>query len=164
MRVTIKLIIVVTGLYLCGVSAGAQEQGAIEIKTVAEKEERVVAADGTEESKLVPVTTVVPGDEVVYTVTFTNVSQDTADNVTVVDPIPEQMTYVRGSVFGPGADITFSVDGGKNFVVEDELRVATANGGERTAQPEDYTHIRWVMRNPLDPGKRGVARFRAALR
>ena len=142
----------------------AQQPGAIEVKTVAEKEEVVVADDGSQESTLVPVSTVVPGDEVIYTVTFTNISQETAENVTVVDPIPEQMTYVRGSVFGPGADITFSVDGGSTFAVENDLRVATDNGGERTAQPEDYTHIRWVLRNPLGPGKRGVARFRAVLR
>ncbi|MEM7282758.1 MAG: hypothetical protein AAF438_14140 [Pseudomonadota bacterium] len=162
MRVT-KTMFAVLACVFIGVAQG-QEKGAIEVKTVAEKEEVLLAEDGTEESKLVPVSTVVPGDEIVYTVTFTNISEETADNVTVVDPIPDQMTYVRGSVFGPGADITFSVDGGATFEAEDDLRVATDNGGERTAQPEDYTHIRWVLRNPLGPGKRGVARFRAVLR
>lgn len=138
--------------------------GAIEVKTVAEKEERSLTDDGTESVALVPVSTVVPGDEVIYTVTFTNVSSQNAENVTVVDPIPDQMTYVRGSVFGPGTNITFSVDGGQTFAIEEDLRVATANGGERTAQPEDYTHIRWELRSPLGPGKRGIARFRAVLR
>ena len=162
MRVT-KTFFVVLPFLIFGV-VQAQEKGAIEIKTVAEKEELLIAEDGSQESKLIPVSTVVPGDEIVYTVTFTNIGKETADNVTVVDPIPEQMTYVRGSVFGPGADITFSVDGGTTFETEGDLRVATDNGGERTAQPEDYTHIRWVLRNPLGPGKRGVARFRAVLR
>ncbi len=142
----------------------AVAEGAVQLQTSAQIEQIVLNEKGEKESRLVPVTTVVPGDEVIYTITFTNRADAEAETVVITDPVPEQMRYVEGSAFGGGTDILFSVDGGKSFGTPEELTVASADGSRRNARAEDYTHIRWKMRNPLQPGKQGHARFRAQLR
>jgi len=135
----------------------------ISLQTVVHKEEVVLTPSGERETRLLPVTTAVPGDQVVYTLTFENEGQQPASGVTVVDPIPAQMRYVDGSAFGPGTEITFSVDGGESFSAADELSVQGANGALRAARAEDFTHIRWVFRGELPPGSKGFARFSAVL-
>ncbi len=55
----------------------------------------------------------------------------------------------------------FSVDGGRTYGAPKELTVKAADGSQRTADAADYTHIRWVLKAPLDAGAKGFARFRA---
>jgi uncharacterized repeat protein (TIGR01451 family) len=143
-------------------AAFAQEQGHLNVRTVVQKEEVTVTDNGETERKLVPADTVVPGDDVVYTITFTNVSGEIADNIVITNPISENLTYVEGSAFGPGTVIEFSVDDGQSFAAPDELMVG-ANGGQRPAAAEDFTHVRWTMQNDLQSGAQGMARFKARL-
>ncbi len=143
------------------VTAGASASP-ITLQTVVHKEEVVVNDAGERETRLAPVATAVPGDQVVYTLTFANEGDQPATGVTVVDPIPAQMRYVDGSAFGPGTDISFSTDG-ENFAAAGELRVTNSNGSVRNARADDYTHIRWVFRGELPPGAQGRASFRAVL-
>ena len=141
--------------------AHAQEQGHLNVKTVVQKEEVVVDAQGVEQKRLVDAAKVVPGEEVIYTVTFENISSEAADNVVITNPLPEQMSYVDGTAFGPGAEITFSVDG-QHFAQVSELTVSDA-AGNRPAVAADVRHIRWVMNQELEAGAQGLARFRARL-
>lgn len=140
----------------------AQDGSHLNVRTVVQKEEVVVSANGKAESRLVPAETVVPGDDVIYTITFTNISDETAENVVITNPIAASLTYVQGSAFGPGTLIEFSVDGGDSFGEADKLRVAIG-GTERPAEPEDFTHVRWTMQGELVAGAQGMARFRARL-
>ena len=142
--------------------AYAQEEGHLKLTTTVQKEQVTVSDDGEEKKELVAAARVIPGETVLYTITFENVSQEAAENVTITNPVPENLTYESGSAFGPGALIQFSVDGGQEWGSAGELTV-NENGELRAAQPEDYTHIRWVMQNDLDVGAQGVARFRARL-
>ncbi len=150
-----------------------------EIQAVVEQEAPVAAhilghdhvdtlpsAEGRQVRRLMPAENqrIVPGDEVIFTVTFTNISAESADNVTITNPVPDHMRLVAGSAVGPGTDITFSVDGGQTYGLPDELTVADATLGSRPATADDYTHIRWRMQNALQPGAKGFARFRAVLR
>ena len=144
------------------VSAFAQDEGHLNVKTVVQKEEVSVNAAGERETRLVPAETVIPGERVVYTITFRNISQEPADSVVITNPIDESLTYVEGSAFGPGTAIEFSVDGGNSFASAGEL-VVVEEGVERPAEPGDYTHVRWVMQNNLEPGAQGTARFAAVL-
>ncbi len=139
-------------------------EGTLQVQTTAQKEITIVNDDGERETRLVPVTTVVPGDEVIYTITFTNVGKQEADAITITDPVPEQMRYIDGSAFSAGAELQFSADGGATWGKPGELSVRDEQGQLRAAVAADYTHIRWVMRHPIAPGKRGYARFKAALR
>ena len=139
----------------------AQTQDCIALKSVAEVEQEVVAANGQKSTKLVPATTVVPGTVVTWTVTADNVCKQPSDKVTINNAIPEHMTYVASSATGQGADITYSLDG-KAFGTPEQLTVQE-NGAARKARADEYKHIRWVFRSALAPGAQAVARFRAVL-
>lgn len=138
------------------------QQGKIELKSVVEKEVRVVNDAGEEVVQLVTADKVVPGDVVIYTVTYTNVADEAVDNVVITNPINDSLSYVADSAFAPGADVSFSADGGKSFSALTDLTV-DRNGAPVAAGIDDLTHIRWILREPLDPGAQGFARFRARL-
>lgn len=154
--------IVVTALLLGVGPALAQESGRLNVQTVVQKQEIVVGENGKQRTQLVPAAKVVPGDVVVYTITYTNISDESAENVVVTNPISSDLTYVDESAFGPGSRIDFSVDGGTTYATAEELTV-TEDGITRAAQPADYTHIRWSMADDLAAGAQGIARFKARL-
>ena len=142
--------------------ANAQANGHLNVTTTVQKEEVTIDAAGKRSTKLVDAAKVVPGDEVIYTVTFSNIGDEPAENVVITNPLPEQLTYVDGSAFGPGAEIVFSVDGGKTFAKPVDLMVSK-DGVQRPATAQDFTHIRWVMANDIPAGSQGMSRFRARL-
>jgi len=142
--------------------ATAQEQGHLDVQTTVQKEEVIVNEAGESETRLVAAAVVVPGESVVYTTTFTNVSAEPADNIVITNPIAEDLMYVDGSAFGPGMDIQFSVDGGATFAAAKELTIVE-DGEVRSARAEDFTHVRWVMQHDLKVGAQGIARFAAVL-
>jgi len=135
---------------------------------VATRVEKIVALDpvdaGAPRTQLVPAGVASPGDELVLTVTFANVSRQTLDGVRITQPIPPNMRYVAGSAIGPGSEVLYSVDGGASYGQPHELEVIAADGTRRAATADDYTHIRWSLKAPLEAGARGFARFRAVVR
>jgi uncharacterized repeat protein (TIGR01451 family) len=145
------------------VAAEGARKGCIELKTVAETEVEYVDEQGQRSTKLVPAAKVIPGTQVVWTVTASNVCDKPADRVFIDNPIPAQMSYVPDSAVGAGADILFSTDG-RQFADAALLRVSDAEGAQRPARSSDYTHIRWSLRNPIGPGQVAMARYRAALK
>ena len=152
-----------SALTLAFLAAGAQAQdGHLNVTTVVQKQEVTVDEDGNRQTRLVDAGKVVPGDEVVYTVSFSNVSDEPAENVVITNPLPAELSYVEGSAFGPGAEIQFSVDGGASFAAPADL-VVSEEGTQRPANGDDFTHIRWVLTNVIEPGAQGLAQFRARL-
>ena len=143
-------------------TAAAQDAGHLNVRTTVQKEEVVVDEDGRTSRKLVPADTVVPGEDVVYTITFTNISDEVAENIVITNPIATDLTYVEGSAYGPGTEIEFSVDGGRTFAAPGDLTVDEA-GESRPAEAADVTHVRWTMTNTLVAGAQGMASFRATL-
>jgi uncharacterized repeat protein (TIGR01451 family) len=142
---------------------GAQ---AVELVTKAEKEIDVIEK-GVKVKKLAPTQKMVPGDEVLYTVTYTNKTAKPAENVSVVNPVPKHMRYKDGSAAGDNAEIAFSVDGGKTFAAPDKLTMAikdkSGKDSVRAAGAGDYTHIRWVIKQNVAPGQSGSVRYRAGI-
>ena len=141
--------------------AFAQAEGCIELKTTAQIEKEVVNDKGEKTKVLAPAATVIPGTEVVMTVTASNTCKQPSDKVVINNPVPEHMTLVPGSVIGAGSDITFSVDG-KTFAPAGKLTI-TVDGATRPARAEEYRHIRWEFKNSLQPGASALGRFRAKL-
>ena len=135
----------------------------IRLKAVVEVEVTVVNDKGETEVKRVPAAKVVPGTEVIYTITVSNLGDQPADSVVVTDPIPENTTYVDRSAFGAGTKITFSVDGGKSYDLAGKLKVKDAAGKLRAATASDYTHIRWVLNFTLKPKDVAPVWFKARL-
>ena len=151
-----------SGILLTFLAFTAAAQSHINVQTAVQKEEVFLNDTGEEEKRLVPAEKVLPGETVYYTITFTNTSDEVADNVVVTNPIAEELMYLDGSAFGPGMDIVFSVDGGETFAAANELNVAE-NGETRAAEAKDFTHVRWVMQNDLAAGAQGTASFAAVL-
>ena len=141
--------------------AFAQAEGCIELKTTAQVEKEVVNDKGEKSRVLLEAGKVVPGTEVVWTVTANNVCKQPSDGVTINNAVPEHMTLVPNSAIGPGSDITFSVDG-KQFAPAGQLTV-TENGAPRPARADEFKHIRWQLKASLQPGASAFGRFRAVL-
>lgn len=163
-------------------ASGVRAFDAVDVVLVAEVRQDVELA-GRNVARLVPATELRQGEEVFYTVRILNPSAAAAREVVVVQPIPQNTTYVPNSAGGPGAEITFSADGGQTFAREGQVTIAEpavvpavtsgvasgdpARGASvrtvmtRLATPQEYTHIRWRLRNALAPGAVALARFRA---
>ena len=138
------------------------EQGALEM-TVSAELIRQQTVGGHVVPSLLPADHVVPGDLVIYTVQVRNTSAEPVMQPQFVAPIPGHTSYVADSAVGPGADISYSVDGGQSFDRAENLRVHGAGGALRAAIASDYTHIRWTLRHRLKPGSVVYARFHARL-
>lgn len=104
---------------------------------------------------------VVPGDVLIYTVEVRNAGRYAAESPVVVQPIPNHTMYIADSAVGPGVDVEYSVDGGRNFDTPENLKVA---GAAARATAADYTHIRWHLRNRLKPNSVAYVRFRAQVK
>lgn len=157
-------------------ASAVQAAESIETTLIAEVREEANVA-GRRLARLVPATVLHEGQVVFYTVRILNRTSEPARDVVVVQRVPENTHYVPNSAGGPGAEITFSADGGQSFaregqliVVEPSLALSEPTDGTvrqpltRPATPEDYTHIRWRLRNPLAPGAVALARFRAVFK
>jgi uncharacterized repeat protein (TIGR01451 family) len=153
----------VVALMACafGSQAFAQAQGCIVLKTTAETEKEVVNDKGVKSKVLVPAGKIVPGNELIWTVTANNICKQPSDKVVINNPVPAHMILVPNSAFGPGSDVTFSLDGQK-FAPAGQLTVLE-NGAARPARADEYKHIRWVFKDALQPGASAFARFRAVL-
>ena len=135
----------------------------LEIKAIAEVESRSVEADRTV-VKLIPADRVVPGDRVIYTLEVRNTGATALDAPTVIHPVPEHMRYVADSAVGPGAEVSYSVDGGRSFERAENLKVQGPDGSLRRAVAADYTDIRWQLKNSLKANSVAFVRFRALVK
>ncbi len=141
----------------------AARPGCIQLRSTAETEQQTVDEKGAKVVRLVPAASVVPGTQVVWTVTASNVCDTAVGNVLIENPIPEHTSYIADSALGAGAAITFSLDG-KRYAAPDALTVRDANEQERAARADEYTHIRWVFQNAIAPSQVAIARFRALVK
>lgn len=108
--------------------------------------------------------TALPGDVMMYTITFENIGNEPATGIVINDPVPNNSKYRIDSATGKNTKITFSIDGGKNFGNPDDLVVKDKNGKEWKAKPETYTHIRWVYNKSLTPGKKAEVSFKTQVK
>jgi uncharacterized repeat protein (TIGR01451 family) len=156
----------VMSLVLAPAAVPAQQKSAIELKSVAEVEvaEKNAQGETVTKRKEAALAKVVPGDVVVFTTRYVNTGKEPAGNVTIMNPVPDHMSYIDKSVEGKGARIDFSVDGGKTYGQPDKLKVTDGQGKVRPALARDYTHIRWILTAPLAPGGTGSVSFKAQLK
>jgi uncharacterized repeat protein (TIGR01451 family) len=146
-------------LLVAAIAAAQEAADPLTIRAIAEVESRALAG-GREVVKLIPADRVVPGDQVIYTLEVRNTGA-ALPAPTVVHPIPEHMRYVADSAVGPGADVSYSVDGGRSFDLPENLKVPGKDGELRPAVAADYSHIRWRLKNSLKANSVAFVRFRA---
>jgi uncharacterized repeat protein (TIGR01451 family) len=152
-------------LLTLGVAAAALGQEAgnlLAVRAIAEVEARSTEG-GRVVVKLIPADRVVPGDRVIYTLEVRNTGAMALDTPTVTRAVPEHMRYVPDSAVGPGAEVSYSVDGGHRFDRPENLQVPGLEGGSRPAVAGDYTHIRWRLKNSLGANSVAFVRFRAVV-
>ena len=124
-------------------------------------------AQGREKVELAPAATTGKGDTLVYEISYTNKGDAPANNARVVDPVPSGTRLVAGSWSAESADMTVSVDGGKNFTTHPVSQQVTLPDGTKATEqvdPSRYTHLAWTSREPLAPGATRTARFKVVVR
>lgn len=144
-------------------AAFAQQQNCIELTTSAETEQEYVNEQGQKATRLAPAAKVVPGNEVIWTITAKNVCGKPAENIVIANPVPEHMTYVANSAMGVGTAITYSIDG-KEFSPAAALTVRDADGATRAARPDEYRHVHWTYTASFAPGATAFVRYRAIVK
>jgi uncharacterized repeat protein (TIGR01451 family) len=161
-----KLILLALGIAVAAsprTLAGDIARDPIAVTTVAEVETKT-SRNGRDAVKLVPADRVVPGDQVIYTVEIRNTGTAEVLAPSVAYAIPAHMRYVADSAVGPGAEVSYSVDGGRTFDRPENLKIAGPAGQLRPADAADYTHIRWQLKNSLKGNSVAFARFRAVVK
>jgi uncharacterized repeat protein (TIGR01451 family) len=156
--------ILVYVLLLASTSASAmQESGPIQLVSRAEVEVVETDAGGKQHIQRVAATEVIPGEDVIYTLTFENVGTESGSDIVIQNPIPAHTVYRPDSASGRNTRISFSIDGGKSFSPAGLLTVTEADGSERIATASEYTTIRWHYTKPLQPGEKSSVEFRVVL-
>ena len=156
-------------LLLCMATAASQTTSdagtdkTIAVKAIAEVETRI-SRNGRDIIQLAPADLVVPGDQVIYTLEIRNTGAAAVLAPSVRYPIPKHMRYIAESAVGPGADVSYSVDGGRSFDRPENLQVAGPGGQLRPAAAADYTDIRWQLKHSLKGNSVAFARFRAVVK
>ena len=154
--------VLLAGLLLLSGNALAH-QGTVQLEHKAEQWESVTDDNGIKQTRLVEAARVLPGEEVLFTVTYTNVGDEAAEDVVITNPVPEHMSYVDNSATGDNTSVTFSADGGETFAAPQDLLITDALGAERPAAAKDYSHIRWVVDSDVTAGGSGTVQFTATV-
>lgn len=123
-----------------------------------------VDADGRSKESFAPVATIVPGEEIVYTVQCENRGSASTSGAIVTLPIPPETRFVAGSADQPDTDVVYSVDRGATFSRLEDLTITNAAGAVRPAQSGDVTAVRWTLLGELASGQKRRTQCRAVLR
>jgi len=92
-----------------------------------------------------------PGEVIDYTITSNNAGPIAAHQYKAVGPIPAQTVYVDGSAKAEGANVVYSIDGGKSFSPQPMIEQRQPDGTIKNvpAPVTLYTHVRFDWNNPL---------------
>lgn len=126
----------------------AQKQ-AVQLNLTAAKQLIVVTTGGKKAIKWESLTdqaVVQPGDTLRYTVSSENTGAKPAKDLTITQPVPEQMVYKLDTATSKNeVKVTYSTDNGESFVAKPVIKIKTESGEiiEKPAPAETYTHIRW---------------------
>lgn len=160
---------------LCaGALAAGPALAEVQLATAVSLVQTFLGEDGQLERRLADPNDAAPGDELRYTITFTNtgVVPVEAGAIVITNPIPESTEYVPGSAGGEGARILFAADGERlgNGGADSEAAFApfdalTLNDGgvERPASATEVRVVRWIYARPLAPGASGEVWFHLRL-
>lgn len=137
--------------------------GKLELKSEAFHEVEQTGKDGKKTKKLEALARAVPGQEVIYVITYRNTGTQPVEDIKIDNPVPKGLVYQAGTAQGAGTKIEFSVDGGAHYGAMETLSAYSATGQSHAAGGADVTHIRWILTTPLKPAGEGSVTFRAVL-
>ncbi|BBD97350.1 hypothetical protein SAMIE_1008510 [Sphingobium amiense] len=152
-----RVSLAVAAALLCTAAEGAPSPVRLDTQMFVER----VGADinGRPRRTLVPVDQAAPGDSVIVILNWRNGG---------TRPV-RAFTLRRSALRGATPDLNdpallVSVDGGARWGRFDSLWLPTPLGGIRRALPQDVTHIRWTLPDPVSPGGAARMSYRATLR
>lgn len=150
--------LVIAALIAAGNFGVAHAQVALENKVFVES--FVTAKDGTMDRQLKPAATVVPGDRLVYVISYRNNGKKPSSDVVVTNPISPTVEFIGEETAGA----EMSIDGGKTYGQLAQMRVRNPDGTQRAARRSDVTHLRWRVAGAVAPGASGQVSFKARLK
>ena len=108
--------------------------------------------------KLLPVTKVTPGDTIVYTIAASNISSTPISKLVVNQKIRPGTSYVLNSATPiKGADLTFSIDGGKTYTAKPII-------DKQPAVASKYTNVRWAFVGSIAPKSQSNVSYEVQIR
>ena len=138
----------------------------LQVEMQAERE-IVVIENGEQVKKREATSEATPGTELFFTFRYANTGDEEATNAVIDNPVPDNTAYIPDSAFGDGTEILFSIDRGRTYKKPSQLtyEVTLENGRKerRTANPEQYTHIRWIIES-IRPGTNGTVGFQVLVK
>ncbi len=148
-------------------AAGAPGSGP-EITVRVDVRREIVRTDakGTRVVEHVPVGLARPGDTLLYTLRAENDGAAPALQTRLEDVIPAGTVLVPDSPTGLGATPMASLDGGRTWQSLPAMLPQEGDAAEpsRPAPPDAYTHLRWVLSEPIDPGQVKEVSFKVRIK
>ena len=144
---------------LTAVIPATAQTGAVNLSSEVFVLRDVTQPDGTVKQEALPPERVLPGDQILIRIDYTNAGAEPATNFTAVNPIPAGLTFAATDSL---AD--YSVDGGTSWGPLRKLTVPVADGTARPAQAADVTHLRFKAPGAVAAGSGGEFAFRAIVR
>ena len=157
LRASLLALSMVSAFSMSAAADGLKAEQVVEVATVTldENGEEVRAYSAASE--------VAPGDEVRYSLVYENAGDAPAEAVSLVMPVPSEVTYIELSAGGTPSAITYSADGGTTFAARDSLILGQGEAA-RIASAEEITHIKWAFAEPIPAAAAGAIEFRAVLK
>jgi uncharacterized repeat protein (TIGR01451 family) len=152
-----KFLLALTAL-LVPITAHAADTVALSSTVFVEK--TITDGDGKTKVTLHEPKIVTPGDRLIFILNYQNRGSTAANNFIVTNPLPSAVAY-QGTA---DASAEVSIDGGRLWGALSTLKVADGQGRWRSARPEDVTHVRWTMKQPIPAGAQGKLSFRGVVR
>lgn len=150
---------------LVGAPAGLAR---VTLDTAVSKVETTLEESGRVKRQLMPAEEVASGEELRYTITFTNESEMRVDaeRVVITNPIPEGTRYVIGTAGGDFARVEYSTDG-ESFSAAEPAPAESAGGGPTPSAAAEQggaadvgiRSLRWTYLRDLQPGEAGEVYF-----
>ena len=123
--------------------------------------------DGSE--NIEPAESVIPGDVIEYRISYSNNGENSISGLVVTGPVPSGVEYVGESAASEEPhNLEVSTDNGETWQVEPVMRTVTdeesGEAREEVVPPTEYTHVRWVSVNPMDPEETQQYRYRVRVK
>lgn len=118
--------------------------------------------NGVTMEHVVPITTMVPGETVVYRYDIRNTAASPAGDVMVKTAIPENTTYLANSAGSPGWTVLVSHDG-EQHAREGELLITEIDETTRPAATSDIRYLQWSLSGAIESQGRETVEFRVTI-
>ena len=141
----------------------SSERPDVRITVRVQREVTRITSSGEAEVRREPVVSAKREDVLVYTLEFANHGDSPAHEVQVMNPVPGGTVLIPETVQGDSARITYSIDGGVTYGTFPITRTVVLEDGTREevpAAPEEYTHVRWTLQEPLEPSESRTVEFK----